>query len=69
MSIVSGTRVSSRASRCRAARRENAPSEVQQETGESGYSVTFANFGSDGTAFVFIDREAAPPRILLFWNR
>jgi hypothetical protein len=52
------------------ARRENAPWSVVQEVGEDDeYSVEFANFGSDGTLYVFIDRQADPPRALLFWNR
>ena len=32
-------------------------------------SADFANFGSDGVAYIFIDRTAAPPNILWFWNR
>jgi hypothetical protein len=51
-------------------RRENAPWDISQETGSEGeYSAAFANFGSDGTAYVFIDREKSPPDVLLFWNR
>jgi hypothetical protein len=52
------------------ARRENAPWSVGQAVGEhEEYHVEFANFGSDGTRYVFIDRQATPPRALLFWNR
>jgi hypothetical protein len=51
-------------------RRENAPWSVMQQVGEDDdYEVQFANFGSDGTLYVFIDRQATPPRVLLFWNR
>lgn len=52
-------------------RAENAPWEVHQDLddGNDAYYVTFANFGSDGTAYVFIDRQAVSPRALLFWNR
>jgi len=63
-----------------ASRRENAPwnisqvilpgNIISQENGSEGeYSAAFANFGSDGTAYVFIDREKSPPDLLLFWNR
>jgi hypothetical protein len=53
-----------------AAKRENAPwNAVQTPGSDDEYSVEFANFGSDGTAYVFIDREAVPPRALFFWNR
>jgi hypothetical protein len=51
-------------------RRENAPWHISQEVGaEDEYSAAFANFGSDGTAYVFIDRETSPPDVVLFWNR
>jgi hypothetical protein len=61
-------------------RRENAPWHISQEilpgdaasekTGtEDEYFAAFANFGSDGTAYVFIDRDKSPPDVLLFWNR
>ena len=53
-----------------AAKRENAPWSVHQLRDEVGdYQVEFANFGSDGTAYVFIDRETTPPRAIFFWNR
>jgi hypothetical protein len=51
-------------------RRENAPWHISQEMGTEGeYFAAFANFGSDGTAYVFIDRETSPPDVVLFWNR
>jgi len=53
-----------------AAKRENAPWSVMQELDrDDEYYVEFANFGSDGTAYVFIDRETTPPRVIFFWNR
>jgi hypothetical protein len=52
------------------AKRENAPWSATQELEQDNeYCVEFANFGSDGTAYVFIDRETTPPRVIFFWNR
>jgi hypothetical protein len=52
------------------AKRENAPWSAMQELDrDHEYYVEFANFGSDGTAYVFIDRETTPPRAIFFWNR
>jgi hypothetical protein len=52
------------------AKRENAPWGAMQELDrDDEYCVEFANFGSDGTAYVFIDRETTPPRAIFFWNR
>jgi hypothetical protein len=54
----------------RVAKRENAPWRAVQELDrDDEYYVEFANFGSDGTAYVFIDRETTPPRAIFFWNR
>lgn len=39
------------------------------ENGADCYGVDFVNFGSDGTAFVFIDRLANPPQVRWHWNR
>jgi hypothetical protein len=51
-------------------RRENAPWYLSQQVGSEGeYFAEFANFCSDGTAYVFIDRETSPPGIVLFCNR
>jgi len=50
------------------AKRENAAWGAMQERDDE-YHVEFANFGSDGTAYVFIDRQTTPPRVMLFWNR
>jgi len=53
-----------------AAKRENAPWHAMQELDrDDEYYVAFANFGSDGTAYVFVDRETTPPRAIFFWNR
>jgi hypothetical protein len=52
------------------ARRENAPWSAMQDLDEADeYYVEFANFGTDGTAYVFIDRETTPPGAVFFWNR
>jgi hypothetical protein len=47
------------------AKRENAPwSALQKLDRDNEYYVKFANFGSDDTAYVFIDRETTPPRAI-----
>jgi len=52
------------------AKRENAAwGAMQERERDDEYHVEFANFGSDGTAYVFIDRQTTPPRVMLFWNR
>lgn len=51
-------------------RKENAPWSVMHEARlNDQYAVEFANFGSDGVAYVFINRSAPRPEVLLFWNR
>jgi hypothetical protein len=53
-----------------AAKQENAPWSAMWKADRDGeYYVEFANFGSDGTAYVFIDRQTSPPRTVFFWNR
>jgi len=53
-----------------AAKRDNAPwTAMQERDRDDEYCVEFANFGSDGTAYVFIDRGTTPPRAVFFWNR
>jgi hypothetical protein len=53
-----------------AAKQENAPWSAMQEADRNDeYYVEFANFGSDGIAYVFIDRQTTPPRAVLSWNR
>jgi hypothetical protein len=39
------------------------------EKGADSYGIDFVNFGSDGTAFVFIDRLSNPPEVRWHWNR
>ncbi len=51
------------------ARRETAPWFAQQDEGEDVFHVEFANFGSDGTAYVFINRSTSPPGIAWSWSR
>ncbi len=31
--------------------------------------VDLANFGSDGVAYIFLDRTSNPPRAAWYWNR
>jgi hypothetical protein len=45
------------------------PNFLQQDEGSEGYYVDWVNFGSDGTAYVFIDRTVTPPKVLWCWNR
>lgn len=51
------------------AKKANAPWFAQQDEGADGFYVEIANFGSDGTAYVFIDRSTSPPRIAWSWSR
>jgi hypothetical protein len=51
------------------ATRPNAPYFLQQNFGEHMYYAEWVNFGSDGTAYVFIDRTVSPPKVLWCWNR
>ena len=47
----------------------NAPDWLSHRLGEDGYSCEVANFGSDGAAYILIDRRADPPQATWFWNR
>ena len=47
----------------------NAPLMLHEGAGETGYSAEFANFGTDGTAYVFIDRRSMPPLVIWAWTR
>ena len=49
--------------------RPNAPWDVQQNEGENRFTATFANFGTDGAAYVFIDRTTTPPTVIWAWSR
>jgi len=50
-------------------RRANAPWSAQQSSSDGAFYVEFANFGTDGTAYVFIDRAHSPPRVTWAWSR
>ena len=53
-----------------ARRKPNAPPMIQQNTRKPyGYYFEIANFCSDGTAFVYLDRTADPPHGVMFINR
>ncbi len=47
----------------------NAPWEMQQNKERNGFTATFANFGTDGAAYIFIDRTAMPPNVIWAWSR
>ncbi len=51
------------------AKRANAPWFAQRDEGADEFYIQFANFGSDGTAFVFINRTTSPPEIIWSWSR
>ena len=50
-------------------RRANAPWCVLQSSRSDAFRVEFANFGTDGTAYVFIDRAHSPPLVTWAWSR
>jgi hypothetical protein len=47
----------------------NAPWEILYEPPANEFSVEFTNLGSDGKAYVFIDRTQRPHEVRWFWNR
>lgn len=49
--------------------RINAPWTIIQERSVNYYYAEFTNLGSDGTAYVFIDRTQQPHKVKWFWNR
>jgi hypothetical protein len=49
--------------------RENAPWIVIYDHGSDHYYLEFTNFGSDGTAYVYIDRTRQPHEIRWLWSR
>lgn len=49
--------------------RPNSPNHLQQVAGSDFYCVDWVNFGSDGTAYVFINRKTNPPQVHWYWNR
>lgn len=53
-----------------ATRLPNAPWDIQHDEGMTNrFYCTIANFGSDGTAYVFLNRQTNPPEAIWFWNR
>ncbi len=50
-------------------RRPNAPWSLVHERGTAQHRAEYTNFGSDGTAYVFIDRSQTPPAVRWLWNR
>lgn len=42
---------------------------IVHQKGSESFGVDFVNFGSDGTGYVFINREADPPEVRWFWSR
>jgi len=42
---------------------------IVHQKGAETFGVDFVNFGSDGTGYVFINREADPPEVRWFWSR
>jgi hypothetical protein len=50
-------------------KRPNAPWSVSQTRTDDEFTAEFANFGTDGAAYVFIDRQKSPPDIIWAWSR
>ena len=46
-----------------------APWSLVYESGASEHRAEYTNFGSDDTAYVFIDRIRQPPAVRWRWNR
>jgi len=42
---------------------------LQVDPGRNGFYGDWANLGSDGTGFLYIDRSADPIQVVWFWNR
>ena len=49
--------------------RLNSPWHITQERFEDHYWVEYTNLGTDGVAYVFIDRTKTPNEVRWFWNR
>jgi hypothetical protein len=50
--------------------RLNAPWTIGVDVAKKGeFLIDITNLGTDGTAYVFINRESNPPRVYWFWNR
>jgi hypothetical protein len=50
-------------------KKPNAPWNVQQLGKKNEFTAEFANFGTCGAAYVFIDREQVPPKVIWAWSR
>ena len=66
---VNGERISSHGQPASERRLSNAPWKLFYERGSTFHDAEYTNFGSDGTAFVFIDRTQTPPVVRWLWNR
>jgi len=42
---------------------------IVHQKGATSYGVDFVNFGSDGTGYVFINRDCDKPEVRWFWSR
>lgn len=51
------------------AKLDNAPWFAQQDEGDDRFYVEIANFGTDGTAYVYINRQVSPPDVVWAWSR
>jgi hypothetical protein len=49
--------------------RQNAPWLIMHERGSDHHYVDFTNLGSDGTLYVFIDRNQQPHEVRWLWSR
>lgn len=49
--------------------RMNAPWLLVHEAGETNYRAEYTNLGTDGTLFVFINRQTSPHQVRWYWTR
>ena len=50
-------------------KKQNAPRAIIVDDSKKKFSVEITNFGTDGTAYVFINRKSKPAEVYWFWNR
>ena len=50
-------------------RKPNSPWHLSRTLNHPGFFAEYTNFGSDGTAYVFIDRAKHPHDVQWYWNR
>lgn len=50
-------------------KKPNAPWSIGVDNIEPGFTVNITNFGSDGTAYVFINRRTRPASVMWRWTR